>query len=39
MLSALGRTFTSGLQFDQVEKRRRRLVIHGLVTEDAAFDA
>jgi len=31
--------FTSGLQFDRVEKRWRRLVVYGLVSEDAAFDA
>jgi len=36
---ALRRMFPPGLQFDGVEKRWRRLVVHGLVSEDAAFDA
>jgi len=27
-VSPLGRMFTSGLQFDRVEKRWRRLVVH-----------
>jgi hypothetical protein len=39
LLSPLGRTFTSGSKLGDAAKRWRRLVLHSLVSEDAAFDA